>query len=64
MSEASDVLEKASRLLAEHGADASDVAVAAFRFCASHGNRRAANFWLEILRALEAMTNYSSSRIH
>lgn len=64
MSEAVKVLEKASRLLAEHGDNASDVAVAAFRFCVGHGNNRAAAFWLEILRALEAMTNYPSTRVH
>ncbi len=57
-------MEKASRLLAEHGTGAADVALAAFRFCAGHGNRRAADFWLEILRALEAMTNYKSTRVH
>ncbi len=64
MSQAFEVMEKASRLLAEHGDDAPVVAVAAFRFCAGHGNRRAADFWLEILRALEAMANYSSTRVH
>ena len=57
-------MEQASRLLAEHGDKASEVATAAFRFCAGHGNRRAAAFWLEILRALEAMTNYPSMRLH
>ena len=64
MSQAFEVMEKASRLLAEHGDRASEVAAAAFRFCAGHGNRRAADFWLEILRALEAMTNYPSMRLH
>lgn len=64
MSQAFEVMEKASRLLAEHGDDASEVAAAAFRFCAGHGNNRAAAFWLEILRALEAMTNYPSMRLH
>jgi len=57
-------MEKASRLLAEHGDNAPDVAIAAFRFCAGHGNRRAADFWLEILRAVEAMINYPSTRVH
>ncbi len=64
MSQAFEVMEKASRLLAEHGDNASEVAAAAFRFCAGHGNNRAADFWLEILRAVEAMTNYPSGRIH
>ncbi len=64
MSRAFEVLEKASRLLAEHGDNASVVADAAFRYCAGHGNNRAAAFWLEILRALEAMTNYPSIRLH
>lgn len=64
MSQAVEVMEKASRLLAEHGDDASEVAAAAFRFCAGHGNRRAADFWLEILRALEAMANYPSMQVH
>lgn len=64
MSEPVEVMEKASRLLAEHGANAPEVAAAAFRFCAGHGNRRAADFWLEILRAVEAMTNYNSTRMH
>lgn len=64
MSHAFEVMERASRLLAEHGDNASEVADAAFRFCAGHGNSRAAAFWLEILRALEAMANYTSTRLH
>lgn len=64
MNEPGEVMEKASRLLAEHGDNAPDLAVAAYRFCAGHGNSRAAAFWLEILRALEAMTNYASTRVH
>ena len=64
MSQAFEVMEKASCLLAEHGDKASEVADAAFRFCAGHGNNRAAAFWLEILRALEAMANYRSMQVH
>lgn len=64
MSEPLEVFDKASWLLAEHGADAPAVALAAYRFCDSHGVRRAADLWLEVLRALEAMRDYPSARVH